>query len=333
MPNVEYRPFLIADTPYCVWDWELRQRNLEFLRGLDPMYYEYLVDAHEPALDGENKQFAALLLRNTYSQALETFFALAGAAVQAPRAVIGYMLKYRSDSELPVVVRGLTNGHGLLAASAKMQTEGARWETLAEMIFSATVGQPDFPPSIPGGFAALWRRFAYDYLQDTFRSEYNSIKHGLRVRPGGFTIATGLEDTPGVPAAPEKMQVIGSSVFGSSFFIAEALDKRNLRPLHRSRNWTPKGMAVAVRLLVMSIGNLRAWLLAKNGAPKEQCEVQWPVDESVFQEPWAVSTGAFESGFNVQLELSDIRPLTADEIRAAYVPRPPAEPPPPSPEA
>lgn len=323
---MEYRPFLIADTPYCVWDWELRQRNLEFLLGLDPMYYEYLVDAHEPALDGESKQFAALLLRNTYSQALETFFALAGAAVQAPRAVIGYMLKYRSDSELPVVLRGLTNGHGLLAASAKMQAEGARWETLAEMIFSATVGQPNFPPRIPSGFAALWRRFAYDYLQVTFRSEYNSIKHGLRVRPGGFTLAIGLEETPGVRAPPEKMQIVGSSVFGSSFFIAEAFDKRNLRLLQKSRNWTPKGMAVAIRLLVMSIGNLRGWLLAMNGAPKEQCEIQWPTDETVFDEPWASSPGAFETGFNLQLERRHIRPLSEADIRAAYVPRPPGEP-------
>ena len=53
------------------------------------------------------------------------------------------------------------------------------------------------------------------------RAEYNSIKHGLRVNPGGSYIAVGAEQTPGVPAPPEAMRSMGGSPYGSTFFEIE----------------------------------------------------------------------------------------------------------------
>jgi hypothetical protein len=70
----------------------------------------------------------------------------------------------------------------------------------------------------------------------------SSPKHGLRTRPGGLTLAIGFEETPGIPAPPEKMHNLGGSKFGTSYFSREKVlesNRINFRPRRQSRNWDP----------------------------------------------------------------------------------------------
>jgi hypothetical protein len=59
---------VVNDEPYCVWAADLRERNVEFLKGVDPGYFGYLIDRHradegkEPTKDEERR--AAILLKN-----------------------------------------------------------------------------------------------------------------------------------------------------------------------------------------------------------------------------------------------------------------------------
>ena len=95
--------FVVDETPYCLWDADIRQRNLDFLDSIDPGYSN-IADLHGQSLDGQEKQYAAAALRVAYSQGLETLFALLCAAIQAPDCVEGWLTKYQ-NSELESVVK------------------------------------------------------------------------------------------------------------------------------------------------------------------------------------------------------------------------------------
>lgn len=44
---------------------------------------------------------------------------------------------------------------------------------------------------LQGLFSTLWYRFAGDYLNENLIAEYNSLKHGFRINPGGFKLMVG----------------------------------------------------------------------------------------------------------------------------------------------
>lgn len=71
--EMKYSMFVVDETPYCLWDWELDKRNLDFLDQIDHEYFKYIVEAHFPNIGGDNSQRAAIVLKTTYHQALETF--------------------------------------------------------------------------------------------------------------------------------------------------------------------------------------------------------------------------------------------------------------------
>ena len=68
--------FVTDKTPRACWDWDLEQKNIEFLKGIDPNYFSYIVETHAENLEGKHRQQAALAIRTAYSQALEVLFAL-----------------------------------------------------------------------------------------------------------------------------------------------------------------------------------------------------------------------------------------------------------------
>ena len=68
--------FAVDETPYCVWEEDLRERNLRFVESIDYRYFEYIATTHAANLEGEDQQRAAIALRTGYHHALETFFTL-----------------------------------------------------------------------------------------------------------------------------------------------------------------------------------------------------------------------------------------------------------------
>jgi hypothetical protein len=71
MQKIEYSEFVTDQTPHCFWDFDVREKNREFLEGIDPEYYQYISNTDLDVLDSKEKHWAAMLLRQTYSQALE----------------------------------------------------------------------------------------------------------------------------------------------------------------------------------------------------------------------------------------------------------------------
>jgi len=101
--------YFVGERPQVTWAWDLDDRNLRFLCGIDAGYFTHIASTEGALLESEARHFAVAALRVAYGQALETLFALAGAAVQAPGCVVGWMLAYRND-ELLHLVRAMASG-------------------------------------------------------------------------------------------------------------------------------------------------------------------------------------------------------------------------------
>jgi hypothetical protein len=314
VPQIQVSRFAVDETPYCVWDLDIRQLNLDYLNSIDPRYFEHLAKMYEKFLEGDEKQYAATALRMAYSHGLESFFSLLCAAVQAPDCVVGWLLKYK-NIELESVVRKITEWRRV---NSKLKLDRVTWETLAELFIPVAMGDAEKDTRIKQAFSRLWARFAHDFLDEKQRLEYNSIKHGLRLYMGGFHLAMGLETTPGVPAPPERMQTVASSEFGSSYYVAERLhDGRNLRIRRQSINWNPENFFHALSLISTSTLNVLAILKAMNGVPLSELELSFPEDEAYFEEPWK-SGGGFAMSMNSPIRAEFVKPLSKEQILSVY---------------
>jgi hypothetical protein len=332
--QVQRYPFVVNETPYCIWDSDIAGRDLEFLNMIDPAYFDHVAasmgnllppnqvnrDSDDKDADDARKEandvarYAAVTLRTTYSHGLETFFALVGATVQANRSVAGWMLKYKLV-DLEELVRKIHRGE---AIKTRITTRSLSWELLAEALTPVGTGDADKDARMRQHFGRLWRRLAHDFLNKDLVDEYNSIKHGLRVNMRGFYLALGLEDIPGVPAPPENMRLMGSSQFGN--YTSEKLhDSRNFRILRKSRNWNPWKFVYALQLISMSINNIVSTLKMMHGVPGSEALCTFPDNEELFDLPWKQRLpGMTTFSMNPHLTESMVTPMTKDEILKSY---------------
>jgi len=313
-------PFVVDETPHCAWDWDPIKRNRDFLNGVDPRHYEFLTQMYETALQGEEAQHAALAIRTAYSRALETLFAFLGATVQAPDCVAAWLTVYQ-NRELESLVRKIHERRRVLSV---WDVERITWRTLSDIVHSSLViDDKEKEVRVKRHFGALWGRFAADFLDVGARQEYNSIKHGSRARPGGFYLAIGPEDVQGVPAAPERMRLLGRSEYGSSFPVLERVgqERMHLRLRQHSRNWDPTDMLFGLYLIAMSLNNIIAFLKTENGVEASAVQFTWPGSEGAFEKPWERRNliRVLSFGFpEPEILDGDIPPISQKQVFARY---------------
>lgn len=319
--DVQYMNFMVADNPYCIWDVDIEGLTRDFLEGVDPRYFEYVASAHLGEAIDEQSLSASLALRAAYSQALETLFAFIGASLQAPRCAPAWIILYKTP-ELKDVIGKITSHKPLPSI---LETRTLSWQHVSEFIHSWLVlDDREKQEQIKTGYAKLWSQFASDFLDDGFAYEYNSIKHGLRIKPGGFHIAIGVQDEPGKPASKEQMKLLGKSEYGSSYYAVEKLlgTAYHLRLRRHRRNWHPEDFAWGLHLISLSMQNVISALQVLNGVPAEEVRFVWPTEEETLKEPWkrAIKIGV-KSMSGVQQIIPDelIKPYSRDEIRSRYL--------------
>ncbi|MEI8196605.1 MAG: hypothetical protein WCI73_11905 [Phycisphaerae bacterium] len=317
----QHSSFVVDDVPWCVWDWRLGELNAEFIEGLDPSYFDYIAEAHGRALDAEGSdQHAAVGLRTSYHHAMEAFFALLGATIQAPDCVIGWFHKY-TNQQLESLVFKIDHGQPV---KTKLRLKHLSWQGLADAVFSLT-SLPDKAKEqrIRTDFGQLWGRLADDFLSAKSTAEYNSFKHGMRLRAGGFHLLAGQEAVPGEPCPSEQMQHLGGSSYGSSFYGVEridGMDKSNVRMVHHARNWSPDEFIARLQLLSISMRNVLSFLKVILGASPQSQQFVWPADPELFARCFQFDVGVNESSFNLILTKDNIVPQSKDQIVAAYEP-------------
>jgi hypothetical protein len=261
---MEYSRFAVDTKPYCVWDPELRAQEQDFVQRLDPSYFEFLAAAYasqqgEPDPTGGDDaaavpMHAALALRTAYVHAAETLLALLLGSVQAPDCLLGWMHLYQ-PADLRSMIKKID---GYERFPSKLNATRVTWEQVAAAVFSPLVlDDKEQEARIERNFADLWRHIAREWSRQDTASEYNSIKHGLRIHAGGFRLAMGVEDQPGERADPASMRSFGGSRYGSSYYELRPIAGRRHRGVTRSsHNWRVEEAYVGLTLIAQSIANL-----------------------------------------------------------------------------
>lgn len=307
-----YTAYFVGVRPQVTWAWDLDDRNLRFLRGIDPGYFTYIAATQAELLESDSRHFAAAALRVAHGQALETLFALAAAAVQAPQCVVGWMLSYRNEDLLDVV-RGMVAGQPAVRRDPSVADPSI--DALATSVMNTTQYEQAKRDRLAHDFARVWRRWSAELLDERAASEYNSFKHGMRASLGGFSLAIGSEQEPGAPAPPETMHSLGGSLFGSAFYCAEHLDTRlHQYPRRTMRNWSPIGMAHGLQLMAMSIQNIVSYLRIVGGDEPGACRFDTPLDSDSFNAPWQEPIGVTSMNMDMVVRKDQIQPFTRDEV-------------------
>jgi len=144
------------------------------------------------------------------------------------------------------------------------------WEGLAKRVFAHCTQENGWPKTAES-FGRLWSIFAREFLNEMNQLEYNSLKHGFRIRSSGVKIAIGLEHQYGVAPPPEEMKYLGGSDTGSTFYAIERAGpdepgNRSRRSRRRTVNWEPEPMIRGLQLIDVSIRNVVAFMRIANGA-------------------------------------------------------------------
>jgi hypothetical protein len=279
--DIHYSYFVIDDEPWCMWDYDPRNTTLSFLEGIDPSYFGFLAEVYSEALSGEHKQHAALAIRTSWMQALETLFALLGSIIQAPHCVPAWLAKYRNE-QLKNLVRKIQFQGPILSV---LDEPVLSWRSISIYLHQGLIlSDKDKESRIKKGFGRLWGRLASRYLDEAVQQEYNSAKHGLRVRQGGFHLAGALEDTPGTSPPPEQMLLLAQRQYGSTFPRVERVgeDKRNIRLYNHRLNWDPVNMAKSLMMISASITNIISCLKLQYGLPGTDVMFYSPTNEEVY---------------------------------------------------
>lgn len=265
---MDHFTFVVNDEPYSLWDPDPARRTKEFLDSIDPGFFSYLAESHAENLDsGEHKRRVATAARMAYLHGIETLMTLVGAAVQAPQAPYAWVWLAKTDL-LRAVVERISKGDATL--HTELVQWDRTWEGLAQRVFSHCPQEKGWPKTAEA-FGKLWRVFAGEFLDEMNQLEYNSLKHGFRIRSSGVKIAVGLEHEYGVAPPPEEMKYLGGSDTGSTFYAIERAGPdvpgtRSRRSRRRTVNWEPEPMIRGLQLIDVSIRNIVAFIKIANGA-------------------------------------------------------------------
>ena len=313
---MQYSKFVVDETPWCAWEWDLKKQNLAFVEGVDPTYFEFLARAYVNSLDIDQDHKAALALRTTYSHGVETFFAFLFAAIQAPDCVIGWVHKYYIH-DLKNLLEKVSHGESI---NTKIDIAPITWKNIANAVLIFTLGDKEKEKRIKQKFAVAWQKLANDFLEPSFTPEYNSIKHGFRAKSGGSRVAMVRENQPGISASPENMHLWGESEYGSKFFTVEPLDqsKHNFRLLKHYRGWQLENFYFGLNLISLSLQNVLSFLKVANGVDPSNVEFAWPSPESLFDEPWKKYPSSSGISMNSVITVEQITPFSDDEILSIY---------------
>lgn len=303
---------IINDSPYCLWEANVADRNRAFLDGLDPEYFSYLLDTHIKTED-EKRSIVALKLGLHHS--IETLFSLLGAFVQAPDCAYAWIAKC-SNADLRIFVERVTTGDTSLIS--KLCLPNITWKSIAGVVFNTYQPGTERQVRTIERFASLWQTLSHELLDKAAIDEYNALKHGFRIRPGGFKLAVGTEHVYGVPPPDSEMQMIGGSDYGATFFKIEDMAGRRLGPHIRSRqrsiNWLIEQVTLKFQLVGMSINNVVSGLKTLNGYPASSCKFLRPQKDSDFARPWTYNVGVTSTSFDYVLDEDKLPPITKDEL-------------------
>jgi len=302
---------VVNDEPYSIWEVSLSEKNLAYIEGIDVDYFQFLNEIYQKSEDSKR---ASIALRASLHHASETLFTLIGALLQAPFAVYAWASKC-SNSELRTILKRITDKDATLFVSYNLPV--LTWEAVAEVVFQCYLPGTEKQKRTSQLFAAFWQRLSYEFCDKDHINEYNSIKHGFRIRSGGFSLSMAEEKEYGVAPPASEMKLIGKSEYGSSFFVLREVGNKGSRALTSRRisiNWKLEKVALLLQLVSMSINNVTNALKFINGVDAGNCKFTRPVQDSDFNDPWTHTPGVTSCSFNLDVDESQVPNVGKKEL-------------------
>jgi hypothetical protein len=303
---------VVNEEPYCIWEVDLAKRNTEFIEGIDVDYFEYLLNVH---LNAEDEKRASIALKTTLHHAVETFFSLLGAYIQAPDCVYAWVAKC-SNKELRSLIKKIAENDP--AIFKRLNIDQVSWESVAELIFQRYMPNTEKSEITKKLFAKFWGRLAHEFLDDNNINEYNSLKHGFRVRSGGFSLAVGVQPEKGAAPPREEIKSLGGSEHGTKFIklepLGETKNNRSLRSRKVSLNWRVEKVALQLQLVCTSITNIITALKIANGIEAGKCNFVRPTEDDDFEKPWSFSSGVISLSMDYVIDEAEVVQLTRQQL-------------------
>ena len=320
---MKYHFFCVNDRPFCFYDNSYEDSNAEYIKSIQPQFYEFIAEQNIKVINSkrakrEKKQYAAISLRTYYSQALETLFALIFATLQAPKCIPAWMRQYK-NCELEELLKKVNNSAPIKTRFTRIQN--ISWESIVNLIF-LYYDEKDTSPkrTIIENFSRLLSCFADDYLDKSFSSEYNNIKHGLRTKIGGSTISIRETDRSGILKEDSNWQKFLGSEYGSSFYVDEKLldSKNHFRVKLHSVNWDPENLYHGIYFICLFLENLLTFLKKFNNIKSDKLLYKSVAPSEVFDLPWKNVSGlgyyTMDFGFNY----SRVKLFPKNKITSVY---------------
>jgi hypothetical protein len=250
------------------WDTDAKGVNERFLSDIDPEYFLEIASCLMVKYKQDASPRAALGMRHMYHHSLECMFSMACALVQANNYPIGWIMSY-TNGQLRDTVDAISRGRPVPVRFRGL--DEPRWSGLLKAIFRR-IGPsvPEIQPSALEENASTIGTLARDLVSEVYADEYNSIKHGLRLRSGGFTFRMGLEEEPGKPAPEEAMQTVAHSDTGTSYYKRIPFEIKGDHMISsRALNWDVETVLYRLHFASVWMANFRALLLMGVCDPKE----------------------------------------------------------------
>ena len=173
-----------------------KESSKRYLYSFSTKYFTYLLQTHGVNLDQEDLKFeAAISIRQLYMQVLETTMALFAAIIQASDAVPMWMQKY-TNTDLLLVIGWINSGDIVPGRDAPVNLEHmATWMTENFVAQDETFDVTEMKQNIKVNLPRALKYLMVDFLNKDLTSEYNSIKHGLRISSGASALSLTVQET------------------------------------------------------------------------------------------------------------------------------------------
>lgn len=305
--------FVVNEEPYNLVDFNVKQKNKEFIEGIDAEYFQYILKVHLNA-DESDKHRGSIALKAALHHAMETFFALLGTYVQAHDCSYAWVAKYK-NSELRDFIERIHEKDNLFT---KLVLDEVSWEGIASHIFQCDTSTADEQKSLAKLFAKFWRRLARYYLDQNNTDEYNSVKHGFRARAGGFSLYAGIQKSLG--ELSDEMSLVGACDNGVSIFKLEPVDQqkgnRSLKSKVVATNYYQEQSGLLMQLVYLSIYNLKSALKIVNKIDGDTPIFKVPEDQSIFERAWGYRPSVNNLTMEVVVENPSSFFVTREQLQA-----------------
>lgn len=283
--EIQQFQFLVGSRVAAVVASDIKERNKRLVENYAAGFFEdvaaglhHQFQAADPRTDKKKRNHLSAALRLVYGQASEAFFAVLFAALQAPLCPIGWLQEYRR-SDIVKLISLLDEGRA--DDLFRVTLKGHGWSGISNTINDIEDGQTFTRESVVRNFSVFWKKLGAEYSDEKQNAEYNQIKHGFRISPGGFNLSVG--------ESPHSMEPLGGSAFGSEIHrllpLKNSPDRKatSVFGLRRTLfNWDVDRLVARISLIASSLHNVLEFLKAIQRGSMGSAEFEFDGDPNSF---------------------------------------------------